>query len=129
MFIQNLTREQQEVLLYLGKKIIAADGVLTDSEVEFIDALKSQMPKNTTENEVQYNDLPKIFNTNSSKASLLLELLGVAHADNEFQDSEKEMLIEIASHLHISKDKLFEMNDWVITQLELVKKASIFMLD
>lgn len=129
MFIQNLTREQQSVLLYLGKQIIAADGVLTDSEIEFIDSLKSQMSENFTEKEIEYSDLSRIFNSNASKASLLLELLGVAYADNDFQESEKEMIIEIASYLSISKEKLLEMNDWVITQLELVKKASLFMIE
>jgi hypothetical protein len=41
------------------------------------------------EHSVSYDQLSDVFSDKASKASLLLELLGVAHADDEYQDEEK----------------------------------------
>ena len=129
MFIQNLTLDQQSVLLDLSNQLIAADGVLSDDELVFIETLKSQMMPNIEDHSATYNQLSDVFSDKASKASLLLELLGVAHADDEYQDEEKTFMNNIATQLNVSQNELSEMEDWVIAQLNLSKQAIKFMLE
>lgn len=127
MFIQNLTLDQQSVLLNLSNQLIAADGVLSDDELVFIETLKSQMMPNTEDHSVTYNQLSDVFYDKASKASLLLELLGVAHADDDYQDEEKTFMHNIATQLNVSQNELSEMEDWVVAQLSLSKQVIKFM--
>lgn len=127
MFIQNLTLDQQSVLLQLSNQLISSDSVLSDDELVFIEALKSQMMSDIEDHSVSYDQLSDVFSDKASKASLLLELLGVAHADDEYQDEEKAFMSDIANKLSISLDELAEMEKWVLSQLNISKQVLRFM--
>jgi hypothetical protein len=101
--------------------------VLSDDELVFIEALKSQMMSDIEDHSVSYDQLSDVFSDKASKASLLLELLGVAHADDEYQDEEKAFMSDIANKLSISLDELAEMEKWVLSQLNISKQVLRFM--
>ncbi|MGQ0286757.1 DNA repair protein [Pasteurellaceae bacterium 22721_9_1] len=119
MFVQNLNTQQQSVLLSLAQEIIAADSNLTDAETAMLEILKSQANPDAKASSVDLANLSTIFTTNKEKHSLLLELLGIAHADNEYHLDEKDLISSYAKHLNVSPETLNELEFWVEKQIAL----------
>ncbi len=127
MFISILTKKQQGVFLGLAKQLISADSKITKDEELLLSTIQAQMESGTTPINVDLNHLGSIFDTKASKASMLLELLGLAHADEEYHLSEKEIINQIAKACGISDTELVDMESWVIRQFALVSEAKQFM--
>lgn len=58
---------------------------------------------------------------------MLLELLGLAHADQDYHATEKEFMQQVASACGVSENELRDMESWVVRQLALVSEAVQFM--
>lgn len=127
MFIQNLDVKQQAALLYLAKQIIDADNEVDDKEIEIFAVLKSQVDASVVPAETSLADLGNLFDSNSSKASLLLELIGVAHADGEYHAKEKSLINHYAEAMEVSSDKLEQLENWVRKQLSLSIEAQALL--
>lgn len=125
MFVTRLNGRQQGVLLTLGKQLIAADGNIHDKETELLAALQSQMAPDIEAAAVC--QLGEEFSTQESKAALLLELLGLAHADADYHLDEKDFIAKIALDIGVGKDLLADMESWVVRQFALVREAEEFM--
>ncbi len=119
MFVQNLNSKQQSVLLYLAKEVMEADKNLHDSEQEILTILASQVEQSVLPEAVQLEDIASLFDTSISKTSLLLELIGVAHADGDYHHEENVLIIKYADAIGISEEKLRNLEDWVSKQLQL----------
>lgn len=127
MFIARLDPTQQGVLLHLGTRLISADGNLDGREVEFLEMLRSQMVVGVQP--VEIDSLADVFTSQQSKASLLLELIGLAHADAEYHSAEQSLVAQVANELGVAKEVLEDMEAWVVRQLALVREAEQFMED
>lgn len=125
MFITRLNSSQQSQLLTLAKEIISADGVVHDREKELLTVLKTQM--NPGIEAATVINLNEEFKTPESKASLLLELIGLAHADSEYHVSEKNLIEKVAKDIQIEMETLSKMESWVKRQFALVNEAELFM--
>ncbi len=60
-----------------------------------------------------------LFDTNTSQVSLLLELIGVAHADGDYHHEENALIQKYADAMNVSKKKLLQLEGWVSKQLSL----------
>lgn len=127
MFVQNLNSKQQSVLLSLAKEIIAADKNLTDSEAIILDELKSQVNLDVEEMNVDLTNISSLFKTGREKYSLLLELLGIAHADSEYHLDEKDLVSSYAKYLDVSSETLNELENWVEKQFALSKEIEVLL--
>lgn len=127
MFVSELDCEQQGVLLFLSKKIISADGVMTESEQDLYDLIAAQCGSGVEEKEVDISDLSSLFVTQKDKVSFILELLGVSYADEDYHASEREIINEVAMSIDVDADLLEDMESWVVRQFLLMKEARIFM--
>lgn len=127
MFISNLSREQQAVFLGLAKQLILSDSNLATEEESLLTSIQRQMESEVIPTDVPLNSLKELFPTRKDKASMLLELLGLAHADNDYHASEKEFVTQVARACGISKMELIDMECWVVRQLALVHEATQFM--
>ena len=127
MFVSNLNNEQQSYLLSLGEMLIKADNQETEKELEKLNILREQLINVPKKEDVQLNKLSLVFTCQKSKVSLLLELLGIAHADEEYHETEQDLIAKIAKYLNISTPLLFDMNNWVKRELILANEAQIFM--
>jgi len=127
MFINRLSPTQQAVLLSTAEQLIAADNNISAQETAFLHVLQSQMEPGIKSLPISITDFPAIFNTKSTKVGFLLELLGVAHADAEYQIAEKDFIGTIATAMSISMPLLEDMERWVCRQFALVKEAEEFM--
>ncbi|HDY93524.1 MAG TPA: TerB family tellurite resistance protein [Pseudoalteromonas sp.] len=128
MFIQNLNKAQQEVLLKLASDLMISDGVIDQSEKELINFVKSQCTEGVSELEnFNLSEIRDVFGSKKAKVSMLLELIGLAHADGYYGKEEKVFINEIASVLNINEANLNELENWVRRQLDLVNDSVMFM--
>ncbi len=123
MFIQNLSVRQQAVLLYLAHEVANADGFSDEIQLGMTEILRAQMPEVSAEAKVEISELPGLFKTQREKHSLLLELLGVAHANQEYHSNEKDLIGQYADALDVSTEQLAGLEDWVEKQLALSIEA------
>ncbi|WKD24219.1 TerB family tellurite resistance protein [Pseudoalteromonas sp. KG3] len=128
MFIQNLNKAQQEILLKLANDLMISDGVIDQSEEELISFIKSQCTEDVSELEIfNLSEIKDVFDSKKAKVSMLLELIGLAHADGDYGQEEKVFINEIASVLNINEANLNELENWVRRQLDLVNDSVMFM--
>lgn len=127
MFISKLNLEQQSVLLALAERIAAADGVSHEEEALLMAALKAQSQDGAAPATVELSELAGVFDSQSAKSALMLELLGIAFADADYHESEKALVNEVASALNIDSELLSDMESWVSRQVLLTQEAYAFM--
>ncbi|MFH0270571.1 TerB family tellurite resistance protein [Vibrio jasicida] len=123
MFIQNLEPKQQSALLYLAKEVMDADDELHECEDQVLSLLMSQVDTSVAPEAISLEGLSALFDTNSSKASLLLELIGVAHADGDYHHNENALIKKYAQFLGVTEEKLLKLENWVSKQLSLSVEA------
>lgn len=129
MFISKLNLEQQSVLLALAERIAAADGVSHEKEALLMAALKAQSQDGVAPATVELSELAGVFDSQSAKSALMLELLGIAFADSDYHASEKALVSEVANALSIDSELLSDMESWVSRQVLLMQEANGFMED
>jgi len=127
MFISNLSSKQQSVFLGLAKKLIDSDENIAPEESALLSTIQQQMLADVTSTDVALDTLPTVFDCKKAKASLLLELLGLAHADQEYHSAEKDFINQVATSCGVSSYELQDMESWVVRQLSLVREAAQFM--
>ncbi|GMT39181.1 hypothetical protein NHP20013_13060 [Helicobacter bizzozeronii] len=128
MFIQDLSVEQQQVFLYLARKVIEADGVLHELQLGALDTIKKQCEHGINEKEVPLNTLGQLFSTNHAKHAVLLELTSVALADSRWHDNERDTIYSYAKEMGVSTQKVDQLKDWVVKNFMLYQEA-VKMLD
>lgn len=128
MFIQNLNEMQQQALLSLSNQIISVDGNIDEREIAMLNTLRSRCNSTLSiDVHVKPEQLRDIFETKIQKTSFMLELIGMAFADNDYGNEEKLFLSEIANVLDISEVQLEDLENWVQRQFILVQEANRFM--
>ena len=127
MFVHNLNSAQQSALLYLAKVVAEADGNSDELQTNMVEILKAQSNADVEMKETQISELPALFNTEPEKCSLLLELLGIVLANNEYHHNEKSLIAEYADVLGIANVKLFALENWVQRQLALSQEAEALL--
>lgn len=127
MFVQNLTAEQQAALLYLAHEVAKADGSSDELQLGMVEILTKQSEENVTEKVISNDELAKLFTTERAKYSLLLELLGIALANEEYHSNERNLIAEYAKELSVSNEKLNALENWVEKQLALSKEIGVLL--
>lgn len=128
MFIANLSPQQQEILIGLAMQLIEVDGKIDDRELEMLEVLRSQCDREVKVNKFSsMDDLPSVFGDQKSRVSMLLELLAIAYADEDFDDKEKDAIETIRLKLDIPGVLFEDMESWVCRQMILSKEAQLFM--
>ena len=101
MFVQNLNPTQQEILLKLADDLMLSDGVKDQREEDLIRIIKSQCNADiSSKKEFELSGLANLFVSKKAKVSLLLELIGLAHADGDY-GKEDQTIVTNARHYEI----------------------------
>ena len=129
MFVTNLNEKQQSILLELATNLIAADGIVDSKEQLMLSTLQAQCHPNVKPESASQTKLIDVFDSTAAKSSLLLELIGLAHADDQYHETEKNFIYEVASTFNIDNSTLEDMETWVNRQMLLVKEAQYFMTE
>lgn len=127
MFIQNLNTKQQKVFLALANDLIKADGILEQKELDLLAVLKAQMENGIEADGYELAALATIFDSRKAKYSVMLELIGLGHADEDFDPAEQKFVLDVAEVLGFNQQDVDEVEFWVTRQMSLVAEASMMM--
>ena len=127
MFVQNLNSQQQSVLLFLAKEVASADGSLDELQFGMLEILKAQSNPDVEELSVKQEELASLFLTEREKCSVILELLGIAHANEEYHLNERDLIASYAKALNLSAEKLESLEQWVEKQFALSKEIEVLL--
>lgn len=127
MFVTNLNPIQQGILLKLAEMVAQADGQLWEEQKAILETLKFQCSNPQSIESINLSELTSIFESHRDKVALMLELIGVAHANGEYHELEKGLIFEIAEALILDSNSIKDMENWVVRQLILVREANILM--
>lgn len=126
MFIQMLDQKQQSVFLALAYKMAHADGVVVPEEKARLQAIEAQMP-GIRPDEAGIASIASIFVTRQAKVAMLLELAGVAMADETIAGEENALLQEVSATLSINSGELNDLVSWVSRAFYLFREVQSFM--
>jgi hemerythrin-like domain-containing protein len=127
MFIQNLNEKQQQAFMALAEKVaFYADGVNAAKEEARLQAFREQLPGISAE-PCGYEELTSLFDTKLARSSALLELIGLAAADEHIAEEEQVILDAIAKAFSISKDEMINMTSWVKRMIVMFQEVQTYM--
>jgi uncharacterized tellurite resistance protein B-like protein len=128
MFLHLLDEDQQKAFLAVARQFVEADRNLSEGEQNLLELMVAEMGLDF-DMELPSGDLDTLlqaFDSRQVRAAVLLELIGVGHADEEFHAEESKLLQEIAGKLDVSEAELREMEIWVNRQLALAQEVEKF---
>ncbi|WP_412500227.1 TerB family tellurite resistance protein [Vibrio cyclitrophicus] len=128
MFIQHLNDEQQAALYHFSKELIAADGYVDERETLLLDGIIAQCNNSADlEQKFDIKQIPEIFSEKAQKMAFLIELVGVAYADQVIEENEDNLIKNVAEALSVELSLINELKDWVQRQMTLVFEAEKFL--
>ena len=128
MFLHILTETQQKAFLALAKQFIEVDTRLSEEEQNLLELMlaetglsfDAELPEGNAE------ELLGAFDTKQARAAVLLELIGVGHADNEFHAEESHFIQKAGRAFGVSDADLQAMESWVTRQMRLAQEVERF---
>ncbi|HTE18185.1 MAG TPA: TerB family tellurite resistance protein [Armatimonadota bacterium] len=131
MFLHILNETQQKSFLSIAKQFIEVDTQLSEEEQNLLELMMAEtgldfdaeLPEGNVE------DLLAQFDTKQARAAVLLELIGVGHADNEFHAEESHFVQKIGRTFGVSDEQLQAMESWVTRQMALAQEVERFWAD
>ena len=128
MFIRHLNDEQQAALYHFSKELIAADGYVDERETLLLDGIIAQCNNSADlEQKFDIKQIPEIFSEKAQKMAFLIELVGVAYADQVIEENEDNLIKNVAEALSVELSLIDELKDWVQRQMALVFEAEKFL--
>ena len=128
MFLHILNDTQQKAFLSLAKQFIEADSNLSSEEQNLLELMLAETGQSFDE-EVPAEEVEALlpaFDSRQARAAVLLELIGVGHADREFCAEEDSFLRKVAGTFGVPEEELRAMEDWVTRQMALAQEVERF---
>lgn len=127
MFISQLSTAQQQVLINLAFHVMFADGQLDETELNTLEALKSQCREPLMQQGADMSQLTEHFVSRQDKIILILELIVVVMADEVCHESEIYVLDDIGERIGISQNDMDDCKLWVKQHIKLQDQAKKLM--
>jgi len=130
MFIGSLKKEQQEYFLSAAQYLMAADGKIDERETSILETLTAHCdPDVTPLEDISAVSPNALFSDRRSQVACLLELVGVALADESYDESEKAIIHDLTSTFGLSQALLEDIENWVSRQMSLMREAQQMMME
>lgn len=125
MFIHDLGSHQQRAFFTLLHKMVQADKKLVEEEKTARVLLKreSGLDSLPDPNSLTPAEAADEFTSHSDRVIVLLELLLIAHVDDDYHPEEKELIQDLAGRFNIGMEKLELLKNWALRQGALVREA------
>ena len=128
MFVEYLNKKQQAVLLHFAHKIMMVDGTEEAAESALMDVLRRQVVPGVRAESAAIDELPNLFVDRRSRIAFILETLGMAYADEEFEPDESNLLHKLARALML-EGEMETFKSWIVRQFLLINEAHLLMED
>lgn len=128
MFLHYLGEREREAFLCLARDFVEVDGAYTQDEMKMMESFAREMglgaesiPKapDASRRDVLFGT----FTSRPARSAVLLELLALAYADQNFCEKERSFLELGAKIFGMEEEELRLMEDWVVRQLALYNEA------
>jgi len=125
MFLGGLSETEKQAFLCLANQIMKADGVVADSEMAVINALRGEMnTQNLLSNLTEDESLNILASSKRHvKRGIYIELLSIAIADGTVDASEEAYIKKIQSKLDLSDVFAKNAGKWIDTYFRLLEKG------
>ncbi|HQN71808.1 MAG TPA: hypothetical protein PLB16_00195 [bacterium] len=118
MFLSQLNFEQKKLFLGFAYAIIHADGVFNSYEEAYLNSICAEMMLGRNDfKQCQLSDFAEVFKTNKSRKIFLVESIAIALSDKDYDNKEKELILNLA--------KTFNISDKDVSTAELMVKSFI----
>jgi uncharacterized tellurite resistance protein B-like protein len=131
MFLFHLTLPERRAFVGLAKHLVIADDREGSAETEALQRVADELGivVSNVPAMLPTSEVLDTFVSTASKATVVLELLALAYADELPHPNEMEMLKSVALGLGISELRLLEMENWVVQQMALSAQAKRFLTE
>ena len=127
MFLAPLKPAQKRAFMTLATIVMRADGRSSRFERELMKTLTAEMGMPDTPNDMDLVAAAAEFADWESRVRAILELIGIARADCDFDKRESEVIRDIAKSFEITDGEFEILDDWVFRQLALAREAVYIM--
>ncbi len=124
MFLSEFTEQQKITFHNIAMDLIYSDEILDINEAQLMTKLEKEM--GLSNKDIPKNKDLQLFDTKKSKAIVILELLMIAHSDEDLNIDENSYIKKIADYLEISSMDFTEMKWWAKKKAELDKEVLKF---
>ncbi|MDE0361207.1 MAG: hypothetical protein OXI74_08580 [Rhodospirillaceae bacterium] len=126
MLVQNLNDRRRAVLLHYADEVMRADGRIHPAELVVMDVLRNQIEPGVKADHVAIEALPGVFKRRLARVSLMLELVGMGYANEDFDPKQSELLNRIAKVFGFQENGTIDtIEQWGQDQLALMKQAKL----
>lgn len=126
MFLNQLNPKEKETFMSLSVHVANANGILANEEKEMIQEYCREMGLDSFDekNAVPMEDVLTVFKQSDLhiRKIVLFEILGLAYADGEYEDTEDDFIIQFATAIGLNKETLEEQETLLVEYLEILKK-------
>ncbi len=125
MFLSMLNEPQKGAFIKIAERFIDADGVIDMDEIEMITLLEREtgISPESEHSDEELSDLFAVFDTKKARAVVMLEILRLGHADNEYHAAESKFISTMADAFGIAGTEFMNMENWVVRRIALDNEA------
>lgn len=134
-YVKSLTSQEKVLFIRMIIALIGEDDEVDVKERNFIKEISRQYKISKSEfdlvqircsGEELINEAADILDRNKS-LFLIKELLTVANTDNNLDDREIDFIIQLSTALNIEDEKIMEINQLVLDQINLLERYHVVM--
>lgn len=134
-YVKSLTSQEKVLFIRMIIALIGEDDEVDVKERNFIKEISRQYKISKSEfdlvqircsGEKLINEAADILDRNKS-LFLIKELLTVANTDNNLDDREIDFIIQLSTALNIEDEKIMEINQLVLDQINLLERYHVVM--
>lgn len=126
MFLNQLNQKEKETFMSLSVHVANSNGILADEEKEMIQEYCREMGLDSfnVKDAVPMEDVLTVFKQSDLhiRKIVLFEILGLAYADGEYEDTEDDFIIQFATAIGLNKETVEEQETLLVEYLEILKK-------
>lgn len=126
MFLNQLNQKEKETFMSLSVHVANSNGILADEEKEMIQEYCREMGLDSfnVKDAVPMEDVLTVFKQSDLhiRKIVLFEILGLAYADGEYEDTEDDFIIQFATAIELNKETVEEQETLLVEYLEILKK-------
>ena len=126
MFLNQLNKKEKETFMSLSVHVANANGILANEEKEMIQEYCREMGLDSFDekNAVPMEDVLAVFKQSDLhiRKIVLFEMLGLAYADGEYEDTEDDFVMQFAAAIGLDKETVEAQETLLVEYLEILKK-------
>lgn len=130
MFLMDLESAEKFAFLKIANYLAKLDGTFAKNEKEVIEEYCLEMGIDNIsfkEDSFDLSEILKTFKSRKSQKILVLELMILVHADNEYQFLEKEFIQKISEYFQMKDDEIKQSSSWGKSISKLRNEAIVFI--